>query len=207
MTEIRSGFNARTRTILVIRSLLAVSVGGLGAPHFGYAASTPQALEVCRRLADNSARLACFDAALPPLPAPNTAQPRPPADPARPSVPEAAAVPLAAAAPGATPAPAAPTPAVLTAAPAKVAPDFGLPQRPLFERSDALESAVAGAFDGWGPNEQIKLTNGQIWQISDGSSAGYSLQSPKVRITRGTFGTFFMQVEGVSQTPKVRRVR
>jgi len=189
-------------------------------------------VEACRRLADGSARLACYDRVLPPA-SDTAAQGK--ASPSMPSAPQPmpasapqVAVPLATASvarpavtttpgPGGLTSPA--TPGVAGKpqgladelprgqAGAPVAADFGLPQKPAFERSEALETSVTGSFDGWGPDEKITLANGQVWQIIDGSSAGYSLRDPKVRITRGMFGTFFMQVDGVSQTPKVRRVR
>jgi hypothetical protein len=72
---------------------------------------------------------------------------------------------------------------------------------------EAIESAIDGPFDGWLPRGQFKLANGQVWEVSDGSTAAYDLKSPKVRITRGVSGTFFMAIDGVSQTPRVRRVR
>jgi len=190
-------------------------------------------VEACRRLADGHARLACYDRVLPPV-ADTAAQGRA-TSPSTPSAPQpmpasatqlAAPVATASAAgpavatmpgPGGLTSPA--TPGVAGSsqghagkaqqgqAGVPVAPDFGLPQRPAFERSEALETSVAGNFDGWGPDEKITLANGQVWQISDGSSAGYSLREPKVRITRGSFGGFFMQVDGVSQTPRVKRLR
>jgi hypothetical protein len=46
-----------------------------------------------------------------------------------------------------------------------------------------------------------------VWEVSDGSTTAYNLRSPKVKITRGVSGTFFMAIEGVSQTPRVRRLR
>lgn len=71
----------------------------------------------------------------------------------------------------------------------------------------SIESVIEGPFDGWLPRTQFKLANGQVWEISDGSQAAYDLRSPKVRITRGVSGSFFMAIEGVAQTPRVRRVR
>ena len=41
----------------------------------------------------------------------------------------------------------------------------------------------------------------------DGSSAYYELNSPKVRIRRGFMpNTFFLEFEGQSRSPQVRRV-
>jgi hypothetical protein len=112
------------------------------------------------------------------------------------------AIPLSAA-----PAAAAPSPVV---APAPPAAGFGLesssaPTAPA--RVASIESAIDGRFDGWLPRGQLKLVNGQVWEIADGSQAAYDLQSPKVKITRGVAGSFFMALEGVAQTPRVRRVK
>lgn len=191
-------------------------------------------IEACRRLADDRARLACYDRALPP--AVDVAAQGKATSPSTPSAPQPmpaptpqVAVPVVANASSARPAAATmPGPAGLTSpatpgvargsqgqagkaqqgqAGVPVTANFGLPQKPAFDRGEVLETSIAGNFDGWGPDEKITLTNGQVWQINDGSSAGYSLRDPRVRITRGSFGGFFMQVEGVSQTPRAKRVR
>jgi hypothetical protein len=135
------------------------------------------ALQRCRELRDTTARLACYDA----IPLSITSAP-----------------------PLSQP----PAPAATTTAPAAT---FGLESRqappnmpaPL----EAIESTIDGAFDGWLPRSQLKLANGQVWEIADGSQAAYRLQSPKVKITRGVSSSFFMAVEGVAQTPRVRRVK
>lgn len=88
---------------------------------------------------------------------------------------------------------------------------FGLESRPSPSTAPtplaAMESAIDGAFDGWLPNSVFKLANGQSWQIADGSTAAYRLKSPKVKVTRGVSGSFFMAVDGVAQTPRVRRLQ
>jgi hypothetical protein len=98
-------------------------------------------------------------------------------------------------------------------APAAVAPAaaFGLESRQappnLPAPLEAIESAIDGPFDGWLPRSQLRLANGQVWEIADGSQAAYRLQSPKVKITRGVSSSFFIAIEGVTQTPRVRRVK
>jgi hypothetical protein len=88
-------------------------------------------------------------------------------------------------------------------------PTFGLEARgsPTSVPLLSIESAVDGQFQGWLPRQRINLANGQVWEIADGSSAAYNLMSPKVKITRGMSGSFFIAFEGVAQTPRVRRVR
>jgi hypothetical protein len=110
---------------------------------------------------------------------------------------------------GAAPAPQATPPPPATAfAPAAT---FGLESRQappnLPAPLEAVESTIDGAFDGWLPRSQLKLVNGQVWEIADGSQAAYRLQSPKVTIARGLSSSFFIAIEGVAQTPRVRRVR
>jgi hypothetical protein len=93
------------------------------------------------------------------------------------------------------------------AAPAAI---FGFEARPAPTappQTESIESAIDGPFDGWLPRGQLKLANGQVWEVTDGSTTAYNLKSPRVKLTRGVSGTFFMAIEGVSQTPRVRRVR
>lgn len=142
-------------------------------------------LRACRAIADKSARLACYDAL--PLPA--------------------AAVPAATTA--AAPMPAAQTVAraAAPAAPASTpAEQFGLSTAQL-RQVDTLETEIMGRFEGWRPKQMITLANGQVWRISDDSSAVYNLQNPRVTIRRGMLGAFYLEVEGVNQSPRVRRER
>lgn len=86
---------------------------------------------------------------------------------------------------------------------------FGLPQ-PAKKPEDAvaeIRGQIQGKFLGWSANTQIALVDGQVWQVSDGSEGAYRLDAPKVRIVRGRFGGYFMEIEGISQTPRVRRLK
>lgn len=134
-------------------------------------------LQRCRAMAEPAARLACYDA-LADAPAP----PRPPA---------AAAAPVR------------PAAAVAAAAP-KPADSFGLP-RPASEPEE-VRSAVGAGFDGWGPNRHIRLDNGQVWQIIDGSSVVLPPGARKVAVKRGALGSFYLDFEGLKTSPRVRRV-
>ncbi len=73
--------------------------------------------------------------------------------------------------------------------------------------AEFVDSRIVGRIEGWTPATRFTLANGQVWEIADGSQAVYGLQDPGVRISRGLFGSFFIRIEGVSQTPRVRRVR
>jgi hypothetical protein len=71
----------------------------------------------------------------------------------------------------------------------------------------AIESTIPGKFEGWEPNQQFTLANGQVWKIVDGSSAYFVGNDIKVRIEKGMFSAHFMKFEGHSQYPSVRRVK
>lgn len=76
------------------------------------------------------------------------------------------------------------------------------------EQPKSIESTVVGNFDGWGPNSQIRLANGQVWRVIDGSDAVLPRTSnQKVRIVRNLLGTLFLEVEGSNSSAKVRRVQ
>jgi hypothetical protein len=131
----------------------------------------------CRAIAADAARLACYDALAGAAPVPAAAPP-----------PAAAPAPLAA-------------PAAVAAAP-----EFGFESRVPASAPEAVESRIAGRFDGWEPGMKIRLENGQVWQVSDGSRGVVALRDPKVRVTRAAMGTFFLEFEGKRQAPRVRRV-
>lgn len=71
----------------------------------------------------------------------------------------------------------------------------------------SITSTIAGDFQGWGPSSQIRLANGQVWRIIDGSEAVLApMRNPQVTIKRNVFGTLFLKVEGTNSSAKVRRV-
>jgi len=139
-----------------------------------------EALRRCRALTDPAARLACYDAL--PLAASPTA------------VMGAPAVQGLAKAPSAAPK------AVSSEA------DFGLAPRPADELP-AIQSHIPGVFEGWRPNERIRLANGQVWQIADDTSNFIVRRDPRVTVRRGALGAFFLDIEGDNRSPRVRRVQ
>lgn len=115
------------------------------------------------------------------------------------------AIPVGAAAPAAAPAASA-----VAAAPARAREtDFGMEAKKQREEAPAsVASTVVGDFDGWGPGSQIRLANGQVWRVIDGSSAVLApKRDARVTIERNLFGTLFLKVEGTNNTAKVRRVQ
>lgn len=145
----------------------------------------------CRLLTEPALKAACYDAIVLPPTGVTTAAPAAPNAPA----------PVVATSAG---------PSVTT--PATPAASFGLPApaaaaaQPGAVAAGALESSIAGLFEGWQAQSRIRLANGQVWQVTDGSEGVYTRRDPKVRISRGTLGSFFLQIEGILQTPRVRRI-
>lgn len=84
---------------------------------------------------------------------------------------------------------------------------FGLPAKAAELEPESIESTVLGDFDGWRPNERIRLANGQVWQITDDSRGAVSTKAAKVTVRRGALGAYFLDIEGVNRSPKVRRVQ
>jgi hypothetical protein len=145
-------------------------------------------LQRCRAIKDSAARLACYDA----LPV-TSGQGR------------------AASAPGATsaspPAAAAGAASAAQARPTEKAEQFGLAQKDREVALDSIESTIAGSFTGWRPGDQIKLANGQVWQIADDSKGYHDIVNPKVRIRRGALGAYYLEIQGTNRSPRVTRVR
>jgi len=145
----------------------------------GTALADDAAMLRCRSITDSTARLACYDAI--------AITPAPPGAPAA----------------------------------AKTVPDqatqqatqrqqFGLentPQPGAPPVLDAIESSIPGPFEGWRGNARFQLANGQVWQVTDGSSAFENLNNPKVKIRRGALGAFYLEIEGTNRSPRVRRLQ
>ena len=100
-------------------------------------------------------------------------------------------------------------PAAAVPAAASAEQRFGLEQvRTKDPEPQSIESTIPGEFFGWEPGAQIRLANGQVWRVIDGSSAVLSpMKNPQVKVTRNTFGTLFLEIEGTNNAPKVRRIR
>jgi hypothetical protein len=135
----------------------------------------------CRAIRDSAARLACYDA----LEVPSVPQAQP-----------------------ASRAGAQPVPAQPAAQPAAQAPEqFGLEHRKQAATLDAIESTIPGAFEGWRPKSNIRLANGQVWQVADDSSGVVYGSNPKVRVRRGALGAFYLEIEGTNRSPRVVRLQ
>ena len=75
------------------------------------------------------------------------------------------------------------------------------------EAVDAIESTIPGAFSGWQAGSSFTLANGQVWQVSDGSRVFFEATDPKVRVRRGMLSAFYLDIEGLSTSPRVRRLK
>lgn len=147
-------------------------------------------LQRCPSIEDPAARLACYDALLPPTtPSPRSAGTQKALAPAVAPVAATAATP---------PAPAAKQPETDAA--------FGLPERSRAADVQAIESSTGPGFVEWGPNERIRLENGQVWQVTDGSRGTLRRVPSKVTVTKGLLGAYFMVFEGMNRAPKVQRI-
>jgi hypothetical protein len=103
--------------------------------------------------------------------------------------------------------PVAAAPSAVTPSPPGVAAErFGLPERERQSNEQRIESRVGDDFFGWGPNERIRLANGQVWQVTDGSSGAIGAPNRKVVVRRGALGSFLLEFEGQNHSVRVRRV-
>ncbi len=106
--------------------------------------------------------------------------------------------------------PSAASPAVAASAPAAAVVDpvanFGLDGRTQRAALDVIESHIPGRFEGWSAGSRIRLANGQVWQVIDGSRASYWLENPRVKVHRAMFGSYILEIVGQGNAPRVRRV-
>jgi hypothetical protein len=99
-------------------------------------------------------------------------------------------------------------PAAPTVAPER---NFGL--RPVVKKPKdtepaSIRSSVVGRFEGWAPGTIFTLANGQVWKVTDDTDAVLPImQDPKVEITRGLMGAYFLQVDGHTNSARVARIK
>ena len=84
--------------------------------------------------------------------------------------------------------------------------DLGAEQLPNSDEVDELVSYLVGPFNGWDGDTIFRLGNGQAWQQIDSSYQYARSERPRVTISRAAFGSYLLQVEGVGQTVRVRRI-
>lgn len=173
--------------------LAALSAAGLFQTALAQDAKLSERLARCRQIADGAQRLACYDE----LAGAPAAAARPVTPPRESAAPVAAAPPAAQAV--------APAP-VAAAAPANPVAEFGM-ERESAKKLDAIDSFIDGNFDGWKNRQRFRLGNGQLWEVTDGTSGVYlTMRNPKVTIKRGLIGGFLMDIENVNQRLRVKRL-
>ncbi len=75
------------------------------------------------------------------------------------------------------------------------------------EEAMPVSSSVKGEFRGWQNGTVFELENGQRWRVVDGDFLAIRpMANPKVTISPGAFGSWYMLVEGTSVKVKVKRV-
>lgn len=73
---------------------------------------------------------------------------------------------------------------------------------------DSINARLVGDFRGWGGGTVFKLDNGQVWEQTDDSELTVGrLSNPRVTISRGLLGAYYLSVEGVRDTVTVRRIK
>ncbi len=83
---------------------------------------------------------------------------------------------------------------------------FGLESKQANEVQQ-IETSIEGPFEGWVPRQRIRLANGQVWEIADGTTHWMSVDNPKVVIWRGLLGAIYMSIGKLNQSPRVERVK
>ena len=77
-----------------------------------------------------------------------------------------------------------------------------------FGSNEPISGVLQGEFRGFGKGRIYALDNGQQWEQTDATSvSGVRKQSPKVSISPGVMGVWYLKVEGVNTQPKVRRTK
>jgi hypothetical protein len=80
------------------------------------------------------------------------------------------------------------------------------PTTPRTGDESVIRSTIRGEFTGWSGDTIFALDNGQLWQQAAYSYHYHYAYRPRVTIVQTGAG-YIMQVEGVSETLRVRRLR
>lgn len=75
------------------------------------------------------------------------------------------------------------------------------------ESAGPIRTEVRGEFRGWQKGDKIRLENGQVWEVIDGTLAIPPTPVAKITIEPGFMGSWLMKVDGYNAAARVRRVR
>ena len=77
-----------------------------------------------------------------------------------------------------------------------------------FGSKEPITAVLQGEFQGFGKGRVFVLDNGQSWTQTDATElSGVRKTSPKVSMSPGVAGVWYMKVEGVNTQAKVRRTK
>lgn len=70
-----------------------------------------------------------------------------------------------------------------------------------------IESRIKGTFSGWSDDTVFELENGMIWeQVRSGTFGMPATENPRVTIRPGSFGSWYLSVDGYNREVLVERV-
>lgn len=76
------------------------------------------------------------------------------------------------------------------------------------ETAEAVETRLAGDYDGWTGHTVFKLENGQVWQQAGGGERyDDKRHAPTVKIYPGILGVYWLEIEGVRERVKVKPLK
>jgi len=84
---------------------------------------------------------------------------------------------------------------------------FGMEKKVLELGGDEMSSTALGEFRFWNKGQRIELENGQVWEITNSTNLFHKTTNPRVTIEKGLFSSFYLHIDGVSKSLKVRRIR
>lgn len=84
---------------------------------------------------------------------------------------------------------------------------FGMEKKVLELGGDEMSSTAIGEFRLWNKGQRIELENGQVWEITNDTNLFHKATNPRVTIEKGLFSAFYLHIDGVSKSLKVRRIR
>jgi hypothetical protein len=71
-----------------------------------------------------------------------------------------------------------------------------------------ITAMIKGPFSGWSGKTKFVLDNGQIWKQADKNSSFYvKLDNPTIIIEKGSLGTYFLSVSGYAKRVRVKRIK